>query len=249
MALLDRKTIILLGVGMIICGISFSAEGRSQKKIPFPFTKGASWIYKGYALSTQEGGGPKIDYLVCDEVKIVSLDSFKNHGLNVALLDGFPTHIDYDQSYYAGEMTPITKSDPIHTLVVLQKDGSYIITTKDADVMFTKLRQSKKPDDLINELDNEDISFKNPPLSLGYKFGEDEKRDDSRYCWVVSKISNILDVDTLHDTYRSYTFSFDTNPDHTEIEFVPEMGITKYEYVHHGTIMEEHIELVQYKRK
>ena len=43
-----------------------------------------------------------------------------------------------------------------------------------------------------------------------------------------------------------FLLSFRTRPDHTIIEFVPGIGITRYVYVHHGTVAEADVKLIEY---
>jgi hypothetical protein len=43
-----------------------------------------------------------------------------------------------------------------------------------------------------------------------------------------------------------YELEFRTNPDSTEFSFVPELGITRYAYHHHGTIADTELQLMEF---
>lgn len=75
----------------------------------------------------------------------------------------------------------------------------------------------------------EDDLLLEEPLSDGKRMC----KDDSTYCWEVTADGQAFDL-----TYR-------TNPDTTTIEITPGVGLTAYDYVHHGTIAEVHVRLAR----
>lgn len=48
------------------------------------------------------------------------------------------------------------------------------------------------------------------------------------------------------ETINEYTVYLVTLPDHTIIHFAPSIGITQYEYVHHGTVSAANVKLIEY---
>jgi len=70
------------------------------------------------------------------------------------------------------------------------------------------------------------------------------------YCWVAGPphAANLDGVKGLTAGNRTaYEIEYRTNPDDTEFEFVPGVGITSYEYHHHGSIAETELHLVEFR--
>ncbi len=96
------------------------------------------------------------------------------------------------------------------------------------------------PDDLILD----------PPLETGRLFGRDPaERDDTFYAWLVERAEPV--PPSLHRLRPGvgdslYSLVYRTNPDYTEIGFVPGLGVAHYRYSHHGTTAEADAWLVGY---
>lgn len=69
-------------------------------------------------------------------------------------------------------------------------------------------------------------------------------------CWVVDGESQVQlpGVKGIEpgSTYMEYSISKVTRPDHAGIGFVPGVGITRYLYVHHGSVSECDLKLVEF---
>jgi hypothetical protein len=69
------------------------------------------------------------------------------------------------------------------------------------------------------------------------------------YCWNVLEEKqvalNVKGIDTGH-TMTEFTIMQYTGPDHSIFSFVPGVGITRYQYVHHGTVSEVDVQLVEF---
>ena len=103
------------------------------------------------------------------------------------------------------------------------------------------LRELIDPDDWILQL----------PLADGRKFCDQQamKREDGEYCWVTGPPhpADLRGVKGLAPRTRTaYEITYATNPDDTEFEFVDGVGITSYQYHHHGTIAETELRLVEF---
>jgi hypothetical protein len=46
-----------------------------------------------------------------------------------------------------------------------------------------------------------------------------------------------------------FKLSYRTNPEHEIVHFVPTIGITKFTYVHHGTVSEADVRLIEFHQK
>jgi hypothetical protein len=108
-----------------------------------------------------------------------------------------------------------------------------------ADSLLTG-RRRPDPDDLILEL----------PLHTGRLFGRDPaERDDSFYAWLVEGAEPVPpSVRRLRPGIGDslYTLVYRTNPDYTEVGFVPGLGVARYVYHHNGTTADAEASLMGY---
>ena len=89
------------------------------------------------------------------------------------------------------------------------------------------------------------------PLMVGKKFcGADAiTRPDSLYCWFVdgeTRFRRPVQGVQPSSSRSEFSLRFVTNPDDVHILFVPGIGITRYEYRHHGTPSAVDAELIEY---
>lgn len=91
------------------------------------------------------------------------------------------------------------------------------------------------------------------PLFKGKEWGHecDFKRTDHRYCYYVKDVK-YKDLSYIKGigkgTRKIYTISYNILSSHDEIDYVEGIGIIRYEYVHHGTVDEKYIKLVEVKQ-
>jgi ribonuclease I len=83
------------------------------------------------------------------------------------------------------------------------------------------------------------------------KFGDAEslRRDDDHYCWVVAtqETKRLGDIKGLPSKSAEVSLlQYITNPDDTEMEVSPGIGILSYQYHHHGTVAETSLALVEF---
>jgi ABC-type transport system substrate-binding protein len=132
-----------------------------------------------------------------------------------------------------------------------------LIETKRHEVFFNSLppdfdyAKLEKDAVTLDKFLSEDNLLFRWPLKPGMKFGDAEslRRDDVHYCWVVAdqETKKLGDIKGL--TPRSAEVSvlqFVTNPDDTEMELSPGIGILSYQYHHHGTVAETSLTLVEF---
>ncbi len=231
---------------MLVCLAALSVHADSKKS--FPFVKGNYWVYKGYTMDGRLVGDKwQVDYVDLGEgLRIKSLDSFHAHGIDAALLDGFPMHPGFEDG--DASATPKARA---HYVMVRWDDGNYVVTKKNADAVFELLRNAKDPKSV--ELVPEIFWVKDRGIKLGMKDYEvgDAQRTDDWYCWVLTREAKIRlpILDDPHKTYDAYTYEFLVNGSEEALEFVPAIGIIKYDFSHHGSLGEEHIKLVNYGQK
>ncbi len=83
------------------------------------------------------------------------------------------------------------------------------------------------------------------PLQVGQQWGDPQflARGDGMYVWRVDDMRNIT---TPAQTFQPcYELVFLTNPDDTRYWFCPKVGLVRYEYHHHGSVLDEVWELIQ----
>jgi hypothetical protein len=83
------------------------------------------------------------------------------------------------------------------------------------------------------------------------KFGDAEsvRRDDDHYCWVVTtqETKSLTDIKGLSSrSAEVFLLRYITNPDDTEMEISPGIGILSYQYHHHGTVAETTLTLIEF---
>jgi len=90
------------------------------------------------------------------------------------------------------------------------------------------------------------------PMRKGEEWGHvnDLKRTDHGYCYYVSDVKN-KDLSYIKGInkgmHKVYTIRYKTMADHEETDFAEGIGIIRYEFVHHGTVDEEYLKLVEVK--
>jgi hypothetical protein len=221
---------LLCDLGLIASVAILSiAHGWAQPKPgpeQFPLAKGSYWIYEGEKKWQEEG--PKV-FTEKITWRMEVIDRAERNGIVAAVVRGHPD------------------GGPEELQVLIAVDGrQFYLLPAEKSV----LKRLKDPNDALVDLVKEDQIELSLPLSPGKRFCEAEQitRPDGYYCWVVEeqrkeRLTNILGVagDIDRNVYR---IAFRTLPDHVVVDFAPGVGITSYEYVHHGTTDERHLTLV-----
>src|SRR5271165_155480 len=196
----------------------------------FPLAKGSYWIYEGEETSQRPGQGAKV-FTEKITWRMEVVDRTERNGIVAAVVRGYPD------------------GEPQELQVLVAVDGrDFYLLPADPSV----LKRVKDPNDALVDLVEEDQIILSLPLAMGKRFCEAEQitRPDGYYCWVVEdhrkdKLTSIRGVasDINREVYR---IAFRTLPDHVILGFAPGVGITSWVYVHHGTIMEERVKLVEF---
>ncbi len=112
-------------------------------------------------------------------------------------------------------------------------------------------RVTNRHDSLFCLVDEERLLI-DAPFAVGKRYGEHQQlsRRDAFYCWQVNDIRHVpvkrvRGVSPL-PRRECVELLFRTNPDHTIMTFVPGIGITSHESVHHGSVMERYQRLIEF---
>ena len=129
---------------------------------------------------------------------------------------------------------------------IIQAGGNFYRTSIDTVQRLTD--ENDYLGDLVKEYD----IFLDAPLISGKKFCDLDSLigANGMYCWVVGDVSqaNISNIKGVASSNTVFEFSIynRTNPDHSIINFIPGVGISGYEYHHHGTVSDVEIRLIEY---
>lgn len=202
-----------------------------------PLAPGTVWTYAGTvkwtSAETQRVEEKSVEWKMEVEERLS-----RGH-VHAAVLRGHPS----DLAHYREGRAPGTY------LVVRVGPGKYyLLRGRRAQEALQRLRD---PNDLLHNLVHEDEIFLDFPLTPGKVFGEAGQltRQDGSYVWVVEEERGAMleGVKGLRGGRRTvFRLLYRTLPDREDVEFVPEVGITRYRYVHHGTVAEADLRLVQF---
>lgn len=206
---------------------------------PFPLEKGNFWIYQGEVKWTE----------VPDKVlnkniswKMEILDTIKRGHLFAAVVKGHP----HDLVWYEGYQTP-------GDYLILRVGNSkyYILDQPRADEAIKRL---KNMDDFLGGLVSEDDLFLEYPIKKGDVFGQAAQltRPDMSYFWFVESVDKIrpegIKGVASQKELEKYVLTFQSAPDHQVVGFIPGVGISSFLYMHHGTVAEADLKLVEFKQ-
>jgi hypothetical protein len=228
----------LLVLALALAPAVFFAGARTDSSTdPFPLTEGTYWVYQGLVrydeAGTENGAEAKVNWRM-EIVRVLHRDDAK-----ASIVKGFPDELNWSTGSAA----------PRESLLVLTNDGK--VYRLDADRAAAAEQKFKDIHAALRDfLEDDDLWFQ-VPLAQGKKFCDEDsaKRDDDMYCWVVDALAQVSlnNIKGLPaDSATSFTLSFRTNPDDSEIELVPGVGIIRYEYHHHGTLADTELKLVEF---
>lgn len=204
---------------------------------PFPMEKGTTWIYQGNVKWT---GIPDKIFDKNMTWKMEVLETLKRDHLQAAFIKGHPSDLAwYEEGLKPGEY------------LIIRVGGSkyYILGQPRANEAMKRL---KSMDDFLGNLVSEQDLFLEYPIKKGDVFGEAVQltRPDMFYYWFVESVQKIRPEGikglSHEKEVEKYTLTFQSVPDHQIIDFIPGVGISSFTYVHHGSISEAHMQLVEF---
>lgn len=210
---------------------------ESQSELFFPLTPGTWWLYRGSVTwsdqQTEKDAAQSNVSLKMTVQKVIQKPEF-----TIAILSGFPRDLDWA----TGEVGAMP------WLLIETKRHEIFLNSLPPDFDYAKLDKDAAALDKFLSEDN--LLFR-WPLKQGMKFGDSEslRRDDAHYCWVVATQGTKKLGDIKGLPARSAEVSvlqYITNPDDTEMEISPGVGILSYQYHHHGTVAETSLALEEF---
>lgn len=206
---------------------------------PFPMSVGTSWAYRGivrWSLSTGKVSETKVEWKT-DILRIIRHGEYTG-----AVIRGFPGDLDWSDG----------RPNPTDSLLVRFGQEKFYLISEER--FGSSLQMLENPIESLEGLLNDGDIFLQLPLAQGKKYcnAENMARSDGRYCWIVESSKSIdlaeLTRGTLKGRGTSFRIRYVTNPDDLTYEFVPGVGITRYEYHHHGTVADTELQLSGFRR-
>ena len=213
---------------------TFNAQPESD--LFLPLTPGTWWLYRG----TVTWSDPQTETEAQSNVtlKMTVRKVIQKPEFTIAILSGFPRDLDWATGE-VGEMP---------WLLIETKRHEVFLDSLPPDFDYAKL---EKEGTSFDKLLSEDNLLFRWPLKKGMKFGDAEslRRDDDHYCWVVAtqETRKLADIKGLFSQAAEvFLLRYLTNPDDTEMEVSPGIGILSYRYHHHGTVADTSLALVEF---
>lgn len=202
----------------------------------FPLTPGTWWLYRGTVTWTDQQTDKEAQADV--SLKMTVEKVIQKPEVTIAVLSGFPRDLDWATSEVA----------PMPWLLIETKQHDVFLNSLPPDFDYAKLEKNAS---VLDKLLADDNLLFRWPLKQGMKFGDAEslRRDDAHYCWVVAsqETKKLGEIKGLASRSAEISvLQFITNPDDTEIELSPGIGILSYQYHHHGTVAQTSLTLVEF---
>ncbi|HEV8074494.1 MAG TPA: hypothetical protein VGP66_01535 [Candidatus Acidoferrum sp.] len=202
----------------------------------FPLTPGTWWLYSGTVTWSDQQ--TEKDAQANVTLKMTVQKVIQKPEFTIAVLSGFPRDLDWA----TGEVGAMP------WLLIETKRHEVFFNSLPPDFDYAKLEKDAASLDKFLSEDN--LLFR-WPLKRGMKFGDAEslRRDDDQYCWVVAsqETKKLGDIKGLPSRSAEVSLlRYTTNPDDTEMEISPGIGILSYQYHHHGTVADTSLTLVEF---
>jgi hypothetical protein len=221
--------------------VSVSLLAREPKASDFfPLTVGTYWVYQGSVtwFDAEKNVEEKKEVSLTMSVEKV----FRKGDTIFAVIDGFPS----DLNFSTGEVKPS------RWMMIETENGKNEVFLHDLDPGVTlPSTNGANPGLVFDSLMTEDNLLLEWPMVRGNKFcdPDSQKRDDAMYCWIVEssdrKATKSVDGSPGGDV-PVFTLAYRTNPDDTQIEVAPGIGIVSYRYHHHGTTANTDLKLSEF---
>lgn len=238
---MSRRAGFLLSLALLLFGLACTEKAKpAEAGEDYPLAPGATWVYRGAVKWTPAGGGPVRESVMTWRSEVVEV--VWRQQVSGFLLRGFPSDLSwYEEGKQPGER-----------LVVRIGPGLFYVL--EGERIRTALARLRDAQDSLQDLVKEGELFLDLPLQPGKLFGETQmlSRTDLSYCWTVEDKrpfgAAALAGPAPPAGAEEFTVKMQSRPDHQVLRFVPGIGITGYAYVHHGTVSECDLRLVEWLR-
>lgn len=220
----------------LLSTLPVAAQQPSLSEQFLPLTPGTWWLYRGTVTWSDQQTEKETQANVTLKMTVEKV--IQKPDFTIAILSGFPRDLDWA----TGEVAAMP------WLLIETKRHEVFLNLLPPDFDYVKL---EKDGVSLDKFLSEDNLLFRWPLKKGMKFGDAEsvRRDDGHYCWVVAsqETKKLDDIKGLPSaSAETFLLQYITNPDDTEMEISPGIGILSYQYHHHGTVAETNLTLVEF---
>jgi hypothetical protein len=232
------RIVAAIALTSLTCFAGLIAQPRPEIFIhPFPMTPATSWVYQG-EVHWQDRNNATHEQQVSWRTEVRKLVEHPAAKARVASIYGYPSDLDWTEGRPDIEYRPLVESA-----------GRFYLLS--ADTLPATLKRLDDPADNLGGLLSADDLVLEWPLGPGWRFCDPKGivRTDQLYCWFVENVtpSTLKKMPGVKNVPRDeYQLSYKTNPDQVDVSFVPDVGITHYEYHHHGSIADTTLTLVEF---
>lgn len=213
------------------------AQETEAEKTVLPLSEGTYWIYEGVTKWTEENSTDLEEKKITWKMEVI--ENFQRGHVNVGVVKGHPADLVwYREGKERGDY-----------LIIELKPGKYYLVMGDR-VPEVLARLKDEGDFLANLLEESEL-FLEWPLLTGQVFGSTSQlaRLDGGYRWNVEQ-QELVGLKTKRIASGSetqYRLTYRTAPDRVVVHFIPGVGISRYQYLHHGTISEIDLKLIEFQ--
>jgi len=223
---------LYLGFAMgSLCWI-IGAVASPRAQCPVPLEKGMQWSYEGKVKWTVVNSGVVLATNVHWVMEVT--DTAEQGAIRAAVVRGVPDELAW---YEPGRV-------PGFCVLLMVTNHLYRIPADSEQDGLSLARKLTKDGDKLPSSAEEWLVF---PLAKGQKWGGGKDREDNNYCWYVQeRRRKNLKIEGYPANHPAdvWTLVYRTNPDHQIVEIAQGLGITRYAYVHHGTVASVDVRLV-----
>ena len=225
---------------LLTLALGFLGQNPAIDRPEFPLEPGMYWNYEGNVVWTEPGASAVQRRRITWRMEVVEV--ITRDWTTTAVLKGHPRDLVFFDS----------KREPRTSLLVSVNNQKYYLLEGDrVQPVLTRLRD---PKDLLIGLVRESELFLEAPIAIGKRFCDTETltRTDILYCWWVDeeREPSIKSIPGMQPGWDGpeYTMSFRSPSSSEFIGFAPGIGITSYDFNHHGTPSEVQLKLTAFGR-
>lgn len=240
---IDQRRIFLK---LLLCGLILTAVLSAlagSERIPesfFPIAEGTAWVYQGVVRWGRYGSDDTREREVVWKMETGQV--IRNGALVAAVLKGFPADLNWTTG----------NPDPRDSLLVVN-GGNHYYFVNPLHFRSALIRVQAELEPLKGLMTETDLLFQ-LPLTQGEKFCGadviDRVENASMFCWHVGPELpiDLRGVKGVSPSRRpSYDIHYLTVVDETEVQIVPGVGITRYEYHRHTSPADTILNLTEFQ--
>jgi hypothetical protein len=259
MTLLNAQTNLSLVVVLLVLVFAFfpgisTLRSPSQQEL-IPLTAGTYWIYKrtdrecaGEGLVDEISMVHKltvVDTLLQDRTKVALVEdrNLLEHLRRKRINDRGTVLEQHDESKHSPAVYTISLVFDSKRYYELILDPSSETPEQKPLGAWEALKKEVVAGHRIAEPDESELVMK-LPADIGSSWAGPEGRADGWYSWRVEKIAKVQEAAgniaqfSLPAGTTEYSLAYRSCPGHELRDFVPGIGVTSFEYHHHGTLSE-----------